>query len=231
MSVTGLSEEPSRAAHFAVLEARHRQRFTVLDLDYRTMFWPSAEAATEVVQRALPYVSVAVGQPGGVRGGGGGDRPGARRRRPAGRRGRVGGREAGPEGCAGQDADRAGRVAADPGPDPQRARRRRRLRRLAVPRPAGGLAAGEDAAVGQRGRGDRRVAAGVLHRNARPSPRSRSCSTGSWCANDQRPVWERPRPSPLPSPTSTTSVCITRSGSPSCSAPASAGRWSESTAS
>ena len=61
MSVTGLSEEPSRSAHFAVLEARHRQRFTVLDLDYRTMFWSSAQAATEVVQQALPYVSVAVG--------------------------------------------------------------------------------------------------------------------------------------------------------------------------
>ncbi len=61
MSVTGLSEEPSRSAHFAVLEARNRQRFTVLDLDYRAMFWPSTEVASEVIQRALPYVSVAVG--------------------------------------------------------------------------------------------------------------------------------------------------------------------------
>lgn len=61
LSVTGLSEEPSRSAHLAVLEARQRQRFTVLDLDYRAMFWSSPEAATEQVQRALPYVSVAVG--------------------------------------------------------------------------------------------------------------------------------------------------------------------------
>jgi 5-dehydro-2-deoxygluconokinase len=61
LSVSGLSEEPSRAAHLAVLEARERQRFTVLDLDYRPMFWDSAAQATEQVQRALPHVTVAVG--------------------------------------------------------------------------------------------------------------------------------------------------------------------------
>ena len=33
LSVTGLSEEPSRESHFAVLEARARKPFTVLDLD------------------------------------------------------------------------------------------------------------------------------------------------------------------------------------------------------
>ncbi|HET9650128.1 MAG TPA: 5-dehydro-2-deoxygluconokinase, partial [Microlunatus sp.] len=61
LSVTGLSEEPSRESHFAVLEARARTPFTVLDLDYRPMFWDSAEAATEQVRKALPYVTVAVG--------------------------------------------------------------------------------------------------------------------------------------------------------------------------
>jgi 5-dehydro-2-deoxygluconokinase len=60
-TVTGLSEEPSRAAHFAALEARGRKEFTVLDLDYRTMFWDSPELATEQVAKALEYVSVAVG--------------------------------------------------------------------------------------------------------------------------------------------------------------------------
>ena len=35
ISVTGLSEEPSRQSHFAVLEARARKQFTVVDLDYR----------------------------------------------------------------------------------------------------------------------------------------------------------------------------------------------------
>ena len=60
-TVTGLSEEPSRSAHFAAWEVRQRKQFTVLDLDYRPMFWESPAAATEQVQRALPYVTVAVG--------------------------------------------------------------------------------------------------------------------------------------------------------------------------
>ena len=61
LSVTGLSEEPSRESHFAVLEARARTPFTVLDLDYRPMFWETPAHATEQVQRALPHVTVAVG--------------------------------------------------------------------------------------------------------------------------------------------------------------------------
>jgi len=61
LSVTGLSEEPSRESHHAVLEARARKPFTVLDLDYRPMFWADAAAAREQVQRALPYVTVALG--------------------------------------------------------------------------------------------------------------------------------------------------------------------------
>ena len=42
-TVTGLSQEPSRAAHFAAWEARGRRTHTVLDLDWRPMFWPDAE--------------------------------------------------------------------------------------------------------------------------------------------------------------------------------------------
>jgi 5-dehydro-2-deoxygluconokinase len=61
LSVTGLSEEPSRESHHAVLEARARRQFTVLDLDYRPMFWASAAAATEQIQRVLGQVTVAVG--------------------------------------------------------------------------------------------------------------------------------------------------------------------------
>jgi 5-dehydro-2-deoxygluconokinase len=60
-TVTGLSEEPSRAAHFAALEARGRKEFTVLDLDYRTMFWDSPALAAEQVAKALEHVTVAVG--------------------------------------------------------------------------------------------------------------------------------------------------------------------------
>ena len=39
-TVTGLSQEPSRASHFAAWEARGRRTHTVLDLDWRPMFWP-----------------------------------------------------------------------------------------------------------------------------------------------------------------------------------------------
>jgi 5-dehydro-2-deoxygluconokinase len=58
---TGLCTEPSRTATLAALEARGKQGITVLDLDYRPMFWPSREQARHWMQQALPYVSVAVG--------------------------------------------------------------------------------------------------------------------------------------------------------------------------
>ena len=61
VTVTGLSEEPSRSATLAALEARGRRDITVLDLDYRPMFWPSREEARRWVQQALPHVTVAVG--------------------------------------------------------------------------------------------------------------------------------------------------------------------------
>jgi 5-dehydro-2-deoxygluconokinase len=60
-TVTGLSEEPSRSAHFTAWEARGRARHTVLDLDYRPMFWASREAAAAQVRDALSHVTAAVG--------------------------------------------------------------------------------------------------------------------------------------------------------------------------
>jgi 5-dehydro-2-deoxygluconokinase len=61
VTVTGLSQEPSRSATLAALEARAKAGITILDLDYREMFWPSREAARAEVQRALEHVTVAVG--------------------------------------------------------------------------------------------------------------------------------------------------------------------------
>jgi 5-dehydro-2-deoxygluconokinase len=58
---TGLSEEPSRSATLAALEARGRSGITVFDLDYRPIFWSSREEARAQYQRALPHVTVAVG--------------------------------------------------------------------------------------------------------------------------------------------------------------------------
>jgi 5-dehydro-2-deoxygluconokinase len=61
VTVTGLSEEPSRTATLDALEARGGREITVLDLDYRPQFWPSREEARRWVQQALPHVTVAVG--------------------------------------------------------------------------------------------------------------------------------------------------------------------------
>ena len=60
-TVTGLSQEPSRSAHFAAWQARGRRQHTVLDLDYRPMFWRSPDEASEQVGKALEHVTVAVG--------------------------------------------------------------------------------------------------------------------------------------------------------------------------
>ena len=60
-TVTGLSDEPSRSTQLHALRLRGGARHTVLDLDYRPMFWASPEAAREKVQEALAHVTVAVG--------------------------------------------------------------------------------------------------------------------------------------------------------------------------
>ncbi|MBO1740759.1 5-dehydro-2-deoxygluconokinase [Leifsonia sp. TF02-11] len=60
-TVTGLSHEPSRTAHHVAWQARGRSPLTVLDLDYRPMFWPSPEKASQEVALALEQVTVAVG--------------------------------------------------------------------------------------------------------------------------------------------------------------------------
>jgi 5-dehydro-2-deoxygluconokinase len=61
VTVTGLSQEPSRSATLAALEARAKSGITILDLDYRPMFWESREEARRWVRDALAHVTVAVG--------------------------------------------------------------------------------------------------------------------------------------------------------------------------
>ena len=60
-TVTGLSEEPSREAHHVAWDARGRAPLTILDLDYREMFWETPELATVQIAAALDKVTVAVG--------------------------------------------------------------------------------------------------------------------------------------------------------------------------
>ena len=61
VTVTGLCQEPSRSATMAALAARGDHGLTVLDLDYRPMFWESAEQAHPYVRAALEHADVAVG--------------------------------------------------------------------------------------------------------------------------------------------------------------------------
>jgi 5-dehydro-2-deoxygluconokinase len=48
-------------ATLTALRARAGRGYTVLDLDYRPMFWSSREEARKWIQEALPFVDVAVG--------------------------------------------------------------------------------------------------------------------------------------------------------------------------
>jgi 5-dehydro-2-deoxygluconokinase len=58
---TGLCEEPSREATLAALAVRGSHGTTVLDLDYRPMFWDSRDEAHTHISKALSLVDVAVG--------------------------------------------------------------------------------------------------------------------------------------------------------------------------
>ncbi len=66
---TGASVDPARSTQHAMLEHREqaraadppRPRWTVLDLDWRPMFWPSPQEATREYARMLDHVDVAVG--------------------------------------------------------------------------------------------------------------------------------------------------------------------------
>lgn len=64
-TLTGLSAEPSRTAHATAWELRHaaggEDRHTVIDLDYRPMFWRTEDDATRAADAALAASTVAIG--------------------------------------------------------------------------------------------------------------------------------------------------------------------------
>ncbi|WP_037110601.1 5-dehydro-2-deoxygluconokinase [Rhodococcoides fascians] len=60
-TATGLSREPSRSAHYTAWRTRGRRAGTVLDLDYRPMFWDNEEHAHSAVSEALDHVTITVG--------------------------------------------------------------------------------------------------------------------------------------------------------------------------
>jgi 5-dehydro-2-deoxygluconokinase len=58
---TGLSEEPSRSATLEALRRRGRRAHVVHDLDFRAVFWSSAEEAARWNREALAEATVVVG--------------------------------------------------------------------------------------------------------------------------------------------------------------------------
>jgi len=60
-TLSGLSQEPSRSAQLAAWEVRGRSPLTVVDLDYRPMFWSDPGDARREAGTALCWVDVAVG--------------------------------------------------------------------------------------------------------------------------------------------------------------------------
>lgn len=58
---TGVSAEPGRTTQRAILERRARHGHTVLDLDYRPMFWPDVETARAEIGWMVDHVNVVVG--------------------------------------------------------------------------------------------------------------------------------------------------------------------------
>jgi 5-dehydro-2-deoxygluconokinase len=58
---TGLSDEPHRSALQAALAARGGRPHTVLDLDWRPMFWPDRSKAAAAYAAALAGVTIAIG--------------------------------------------------------------------------------------------------------------------------------------------------------------------------
>lgn len=55
------AEEPCRSAAMAALAERGRAHHTVIDLDYRPMFWESPEHAAEFISPSIEFCTVAVG--------------------------------------------------------------------------------------------------------------------------------------------------------------------------
>ena len=74
---TGVSTEPARGTQHRVLERRARRGHTVLDLDYRPMFWPDEATAGQEIGALRDHVNVVVGNRTEVKVAVGTDDPGA----------------------------------------------------------------------------------------------------------------------------------------------------------
>ena len=101
VTVTGLSQEPSRTATLAALEARAKKDITVLDLDYRADVLAVAGGSPALGAPRAAARDRGGGQPRRVRNGGRGAGVAGRSAGPAGLRRAPGRRQARPQGRAG----------------------------------------------------------------------------------------------------------------------------------
>ncbi|QRZ61487.1 5-dehydro-2-deoxygluconokinase [Rothia sp. ZJ932] len=65
-TLTGMCQEPAASAQIAAHEVRPREELaddqhTILDLDFRPMFWENPEDATEAAQELLKHATIAIG--------------------------------------------------------------------------------------------------------------------------------------------------------------------------
>ena len=183
-TVTGLCQEPSRTAHLAAHEARPRTglkpgQFTILDLDYRPMFWASEEEAREQVAKILPHVTVAIGNDKECAVAVGEGTPDEQADRLLAAGVEIAVVKLGPEGVMAKTRTERVVSAPVPGGNRQRPRRRRLLRRGLLPRAALRLAAGPGPRLRQRRRRPRRLPPVLRRRDAdagrshRPARRTR----------------------------------------------------------
>lgn len=61
LTVSGLSDEPSRSAHQAAVEACGDETTVILDLDYRPAFWDGPDQANQEISKVLGSIDVVVG--------------------------------------------------------------------------------------------------------------------------------------------------------------------------
>ncbi len=166
---TGASVDPARSTQLAMLQHRERERsstarWTVLDLDWRPMFWPSPQEATREYARMLEHVDVAVGNRDEVEVAVGTRDPEEAARRLLDRGLRLVLVKKGGDGVLVASPDGDGDRPTPAGRRRQRSRRRRRLRRRALPRAPRGLGP-------------------PPHRRASPTPRARSSPSRLACAD------------------------------------------------
>ncbi len=190
-TVTGLSQEPSRSAQHAAYEARAKRPLTILDLDYREVFWSDPAEASRQVRAALPHVTIAIGNKEECEIAVGETEP-----MRAGKALLDAGVELaivkqGPKGVLGMTKDTGDRGAADAGLGDQRARRGGQLRWRGLPRSALRLGSGDHPAFRQCRRCDCRHPARMFHRHADDRRGPGAAARGRACL-----IWPLPLPRP-----------------------------------